>query len=79
MDKYIVRLEFDVKSVDLLDIEVKATSREDAITKAKNKYYKGEFNGADFYASDAYEIEMSNETECDWLVENLTTVRGGII
>ena len=40
MKKYIVTLEFKVKSVDLLEVEVEANSREEAIKKAKLKNFR---------------------------------------
>jgi len=67
--KYIVRLEFDVQSIDLMDMEVEAESREDAIIKAKEKFDKGEYSRGDFHTSEEeYSFELSENTTCDWLV-----------
>jgi len=67
--KYTVRLEFDVQSIDLMDMEVEATSRENAIIKAKEKFNKGKYSRGDFYTSEEeYSFELSEDTTCDWLV-----------
>ena len=50
--KYEVRLEFKVSSIDILDVEVEANSREEAIRLAEQKYYNSELDEGDRYASD---------------------------
>jgi len=55
--KYKVTLEFKVKSIDLLDIEVEAVSREDAIRKAQDKYLENH-NDVDMRSSDTYESKL---------------------
>ncbi len=57
MKKYTVSLEFKVKSVDLLDVEVEAENRYDAIRKAQEKYIENP-DDSDFYASEYYESEL---------------------
>jgi hypothetical protein len=61
MKKYKVTLEFKVESIDLLDVEVEAEGREDAIEKAKEKYIENP-NDSDMRASDYYEsrLDVSN-------------------
>jgi hypothetical protein len=66
--KYIVRLEANVSSVDLADVEVEASSKEEAIQKAIQGYTDGSFD-LDWYASDTYELELDTQFTQDWLVE----------
>ncbi len=55
--KYIVTLEFKVKSIDLLDVEVEASNKEEAIKKAEEKYLEYPSSlGA--YASNYYESKL---------------------
>ena len=60
MKKYSVYLEFKVKSIDLMEIEVEASSREEAIKKAYESY-DNDPNQADLYASDYYECEIDSK------------------
>lgn len=56
--KYEVRLEFKVSSIDILDVEVEANSREEAIRLAEQKYYNSELDESDRYASDYIYSEL---------------------
>ena len=55
--KYVVTLEFKVKSVDLLDVEVEAEDRDDAIRRAKEKYINNP-DESSMRASDYYESKL---------------------
>ncbi len=57
MKKYTVTLEFKVKSTDLLDVNVEANNREEAIHKAQDKYIE---NPDETYmrASDYYSVHL---------------------
>ena len=66
--QYNVKMEFVVSSVDLLNIEVEAESKEEAKQLALEKYKNGEIE-EDYYASDSYESSVSIETIKDWEVE----------
>ena len=57
MKKYTVSLEFKVKSIDLLDVEVEAENRYDAIRKAQEKYIENP-DDSDRYASEYYKSEL---------------------
>lgn len=57
MKKYKVRLEFKVKSIDLLEVEVEAENREEAIKAAEEKYINDP-EDSDMYASDYYEATL---------------------
>ena len=68
--KYIVRMEFNVESIDFLNVDVEATSREEAIQLALKEYYDGDVDVGAMYASDDYNSEMRvNYTE--WDVEEI--------
>lgn len=67
--KYRVRLEFNVKSTDLADVEVEADSREDAIAKAKQKHFDYDTD-IDYYQSKHYESELA-DNESGWKVKEL--------
>ena len=54
MKKYKVTLQFKTKGVDLLDIEVEASNKNDAIKKAEEQYIE-EPNEDDIYQADYYE------------------------
>ncbi len=55
--KYIVTLEFKVKSIDLLDVEVEASSKEEAIRKAEEHYIENP-DEASMYDSKHYESSL---------------------
>ena len=57
MKKFVVTLEFKVKSIDLLDVEVEAENREEAIKLAQEKYIENP-NESDMHASDYYESSL---------------------
>lgn len=66
--KYAVRMEFNIKSVDLLNVEIEAESKEEAKKMALKMYENGEVE-ENYYASDTYDSEVSTETISDWVVE----------
>lgn len=66
MNKYTVRLEFDVKSSDLAEVNVEATSRKEAIEAAIQKYHDGE--SLDYYASDYMETSLADNS-AEWIVK----------
>ena len=66
--KFTVRVEFDVQSTDLLDVEVNAEDREEAIKKAIQKVRDGEISESERYASDHLDSTMSDNYE-DWIVD----------
>ena len=70
MTKYIVSLEFTVSSIDLLDIEVLASSREEAIRLAEEQYIANP-DESEMYASDFYETELDSGN-MDIIVEEVT-------
>jgi len=57
MKNYVVTLEFKVKSIDLLNVEVEAEDRDDAIRKAKEKYIENPDDSSK-RASDYYESKL---------------------
>lgn len=67
--KYSVKMEFDVKSIDLLNVEVEASSRKEAIAKAIKMYQEGDTDD-DVYASDYYDVTMASNS-VDWEVDEI--------
>jgi len=57
MKKFKVTLEFKVESIDLLDVEVEAENRKDAIRKAQDKYIENP-DESDMRASDNYNSKL---------------------
>lgn len=58
LQKFRVTLEFDVKSVDLLDVEVEVEYRNQAIKAAEQKYLNNEIEDPNFYASNSCESTL---------------------
>ena len=67
---YKVRLEFDVDSIDFADVEVTATTREEAI-EAAIKAYRNAPEILDFYSSNTYESTLRSEDSEEWLIEEI--------
>ncbi len=57
MKKYKVTLEFKIRSVDLLDVEVEAENKDDAIRKAQDKYIENP-DESDMRASESYSSKL---------------------
>ena len=70
MKKYLVEVQFDVKSIDLLEIEVEANSREEARVKALVRYETEEDPGGDMYPSDYMEYKV-RENLPQWEVSEI--------
>ena len=70
MKKFIVSLEFKVVEIELLDIEVEAETREDAIKLAEQKYIDNPNEGS-MYASDFREVHL-DVGNMDIIVEDIT-------
>ncbi len=58
MKKYTVQLVFNVKSVDLLDVEVEANSPQEARKLAEEAYFDDEA-GYEFYSGESDELELA--------------------
>jgi len=65
--KYVVTLEFKVKSIDLLDVEVEADNEREAMLMAKKKYIldpnEDYMRASDFYEStlDTWNMNLTVE------------------
>ena len=70
MKKFMVHLEFKVESIDLMDIEVEAETREEAIKLAEQSYINDP-DQDDMYASDFYRVDL-DEGNMDIIVEEIT-------
>ena len=70
MKKFMVHLEFKVESIDLMDIEVEAETREEAIKLAEQSYINDP-DQDDMYASDFYRVDL-DEGNMDIIVEDIT-------
>ncbi len=57
MKKYTVTLEFKVRSTDLLDVNVEANNREEAILKAQDKYIENP-DESSLRSSDKYNVYL---------------------
>lgn len=68
--KYTVRLEFNVRATEFLNIEVFAENREDAIRKALDEYHNNP-DETDMYASDYYVTTLDTSNIKDWNVEEI--------
>ena len=69
MKKYVVRLEFDVDSIDFGDVVVEASSRQEAIDIAIDKYFNTNELDINYYASDTYDSTLRTEDTDNWIVE----------
>ena len=70
--KYLVRMEFDIKSIDFGDIVIDASSKDEAVRLAVHNYLNtnSELN-IDYYAADVYDSSIKNNHD-EWLVEEIT-------
>ncbi len=66
--KYKVQMEFDVSSIDLMEVDVEAGSKAEAVDIAIKNYNSGSYDDEDMYASDYYEVSMNKNIQ-DWIVE----------
>lgn len=66
---YVVRVEVNVKEYDLGEVEVKASSREEAIEKAIAWYQDEDTPSVELWSSDFRETELATETKDSWEVE----------
>ena len=57
MKKYTVTLEFKVRSIDLLDIDVEAANKKEAILKAQ-EYYIENPDESELHSSDYYSVHL---------------------
>ena len=71
MKKYIVRMEFDVDSIDFGDVIIEAASPEEAKTIAIDRYFNADDLDIDFYSSKAYDSTLRAEDSDDWQVKEL--------
>ena len=68
LKKFTVVLEFDVKSVDLLDVEVEAEDEASARQIAMQLYKCEELEDYNFYGSDYWDSTLDEERKDDWIV-----------
>ena len=68
MNKYNIRVEFDIVSTDYLDVKVNANSREEAINQVLKLHEDGNLDMSDMYASDHMDSSISENTD-DWIVD----------
>ncbi len=65
---YKVRMEFDISSVDLMEVDVEAGSEAEAVKIAIDNYQHDVYDDADMYES-VYRSISLNENTKDWIVE----------
>ena len=66
--KYKVRMEFDISSVDLMEVDVEAGSEAEAVKIAVDNYQHDVYDDADMYES-VYRSISLNEDIQNWIVE----------
>lgn len=67
--KYTVQMQFNINSVDCLDVDVEAGSKEEAVDLAIKKYRDGNCDDADFYAADIWDSNIDYDNKDIWNVE----------
>ncbi len=65
---YIVRLEEEVTTVDLMEVEVEAVSKDEAKCIAVDSYKKGQHIEIDRWCSDTKNTHLMMSTFLDWEV-----------
>jgi len=68
LKKYMVRLEFDVESIDLAQVSIEATSKKEAV-KLAIKAYEDDSLDLDYYAADCMDTTLRTDYSADWIVE----------
>lgn len=68
MITYTVRMEFNVISTDLAEVEITANSKHEAINIAINKYNNDELE-LDYYASNNINTTLDTDSKLDWIIE----------
>lgn len=68
MKTYVVRMEFDVDSIDFGDVVVEANSPEEAKQIVIDKYFNTNELDIDYYSSNTYDSTLRTEDSDEWLV-----------
>ena len=69
--KYTVRMEFDIDSIDFGDVVIEATSKEEAVKIAIDKYLNTDDLDIEYYAADTSDSTLRVENSSSWLVEEV--------
>ena len=62
-------MEFDVDSIDFGDVVIEASSKDEAVKIAIDKYRSTDELEIDYYAADTYDSTLRVEDSDNWLVE----------
>ena len=71
MKTYLVRMEFDVDSIDFGDVRIEANSADEAKAIAIDKYFNTNDLDIDYYSSNVYDSTLRVEDSDDWEVKEL--------
>ena len=71
MKTYLVRMEFDVDSIDFGDVRIEANSADEAKAIAIDKYFNTNDLDIDYYSSNVYDSTLRVEDSDNWEVEEL--------
>jgi len=71
--KYTVRMEFAIDSIDFGDVVIEATSKEEAVKLAIDKYLNSNELDIEYYAADVYDSTLRVKDSNNWKVEEVTS------
>jgi len=70
--KYTVRMEFNIESIDFGDVIIEATSKEEAVKIAIDKYLNSNELDIEYYAADVYDSTLRVKDSSNWTVKEVT-------